>query len=694
MPSARFAALLRPVAFAALSAAAIIGLAGCESDPPPRTRPTEPIVRDIPTVLSNTVGASASLVGTEPILVYGYGIVVGLNGTGGGLLDDALAAQLEREMSLRDISPSMNYEGWAIQGKTPRELLRDKNVGVVIVQAAIPPAAPEGLSFDVYVRAINATSLEGGMLWSTDLLIQQGPPGTIGGARGRRLAVAQGPVFINPFSDPATDADGVSRRTGRVLDGGMVINPLNLEIVLDESSHARARRIVEAINTRFPQESSQRLRTAMGRSGQAVEVNIPPSFVRKPTEFIEILRFMPIDTTNPDAFAKRYTDAMKEQPWLANELSLCLQGMGGDAAVRFCRTLYEYPEVAPRLAALRAGARLGDHKAADHLVQLAETGVGAERLDAITMLADVDGGPKVDLALRRLLESRELLVRIAAYESLAKRAQGTATRRALIEMTTAIRARSTDDPVYLSHRQVLLQGSIPGNNIQGVRREVIGDKFHLDIVPFGDPLIYITQQGQPKIVLFGGPLALSKPALVTAWADRLMISADAESQKHGVYYRDYRSGRTFRQDVDADLEGLIKFFARKPTPEDPTPGLNMTYSEVVGALYAIHQQRGVICAFATESDKLRARLMESQAQRVVRDRPETTGDREEVQVFEQPNQAPDRRPEGQAPTEPLKPRIIRIQRPEPNVPAKPEDAPSPRRQPPEPAPAPGDRPEQ
>ncbi|XVJ60600.1 MAG: flagellar basal body P-ring protein FlgI [Tepidisphaera sp.] len=641
-------------------------MSACESDPPPKPRRAEPIVRDVPSVLVNTIGASTTLNGTEPIVVFGYGVVVGLNGTGGGILDEALAAQIELEMNRRDISATINYEGYAINGKSPKEMLRDKNVAVVLVQAAVPPAAPKGLPFDAYVTAINATSLEGGTLWTTDLYIQSGGAGSIGGLRGRRLATARGPVFINPFDDPAAEADGVTRRTGRVLAGGAVVEPLKIEILLDEPSHARTRRMAEAINTRFPEEPGSRGKTAMGRTGDSLALQVPASMVEEAGDFVQIVRHLQIDMSAPDLYAKRYVEAMKEQPWLATELGYCLMAVGGDAAIRFARELYDYPEVVPRITALRVGARLGDHKSAEHLIRTAQTGNGPERFEAIDLLKSVDGGPNIDLALRELLKSRELLVRVTAYEALASRAQGIARRRAMREAAAAARATGDYELTNPTHRDVLLRGAIPGNNIQGVRREIVGDKFQLDIVPYGDPMIYVTQQGQPRIVLFGGEtggMKLEAPMLVSAWEDRLMITAESGSTVHRVYYRDYRDGKTYRHETDGSLEHLVEFFARKSSPEDPRPGLDMTYSEVVGALYALHQARGTICVFATEKDKLKAKFAEATKAAAPRIRPETPEDREAMLVVEQPTAEAVKQAEGRPAAAP-RPKIIPVIRPQ------------------------------
>lgn len=643
-----------------------VAVAACESGPEPRTRTVQPAApRDVAPVLRNTVGAIASMNGVDPVIVSGYGLVVGLNGTGGQPLREDLASIIEREMGLKGIGQSQQYEGWGIDRKSPTQLLRDKNVAVVLVQAAIPPGSPAGMPFDVYVTAVNASSLEGGRLWSTDLQI--GEPAILSAAKTARLAIARGPIFINPFSDPAGDGeDGVTRRSGRILSGGVVTDPLRIEILLDEPSHARARAIVDAINTRFPEEPGQRLPTARGRSGDSIALSIPPGWTRRPGEFINVVKHVQLSNPNPDAWGNAYINTLRSEPAMADAASYSLQALG-DPAIKFARELYDAAEPAPRMAALRAGARLGDPQSARHLIDVAERGTGAERLDAIALLAEVDGGPNVDLALRRLVQSRELLVRVAAYEALTQRAEAVAARRA----SAALRAGAAGDLDANTHIEVLTRGAIPPGGIQGIQRRIVGDKFVLDVVDSGEPLIYVTQQGRPKIVLFGGGLTLQKPVLASAWNDRLMITAESESDSHRLYYRDWRSGQTYRQQIKPDLDELILFLARRPTPEDPTPGLNLTYSEVVGALRALHMQRAVAAAFATESDKLKASILEATVAEVGARRPETLKEREEMVVFEL--DSIDQRPKqdllpgtdpAQGPRpEPAKPRLVPILRP-------------------------------
>ena len=163
--------------------------------------------RAVPEPLRGTIGSLAQSSAGEPILVSGFGLVVGLNGTGGGLLDERIAATLEREMALMEIGLAGDVDGTSLEDplrqrpKTPGELLRDKNVAVVLVQAVLPRGAPSDFQFDAYMQAMNATSLEGGRLWTTKLRL--GPVGVFGAVQTREVAEARGELFINPFEDPA-----------------------------------------------------------------------------------------------------------------------------------------------------------------------------------------------------------------------------------------------------------------------------------------------------------------------------------------------------------------------------------------------------------------------------------------------------------------------------------------------------------
>ncbi len=570
------------------------------------------IIRDIPAPLRGTVGAEARITGVQPTLISGIGFVVGLNGTGGLTIPEQYAGHIEREMGKNGVSVANDNGNSQISRKSPRELLRDPNTAAVIVQAAIPAGAREGESFDIYVRAINATSLEGGQLWTTEMRI--GPPSAFGNPQARIMAKARGPIFLNPFAEPGGEFDGITRDVGRVLDGGTITFPTQIEIILDNPSHQRARQIVSAINSAFPTSRNDKGQTARGKDESLIFVQIPERYIDRRDQFIDLISHVTIDQSYPEIYARRYAQSLQSDPYLAGDMSLCLEALG-ERAIPFLNDLYSSPDAAPRLAALRAGAALDDARVVKPLRVIALDENSRYRTDAMHLMSSLDKSLLVDSTLRELLSSPEFSVRIEAYESLLRRS--TRARRARI-------AQIYNGSKSETQIDILSRVYIPLDPVRGVGRQLIEGKFFLDIVPYGEPLIYITQQKEPRIVLFGEQLALHKPLLATAWSDRLMLAADSYDSPVRLYYRDdiKRSTLTIKE-VPESLPELIKLFAHDPTPEDPRAGLSMSYSQVVGALYQIYADRGVLAAFTTEQDRLLADLLNSVKTEEITMRPES-----------------------------------------------------------------------
>lgn len=644
-----------------VAAAVSLVAPGCSSGPPRTARQVQPtVVREVPAVLRGTIGAEATLRRIDAQLVSGYGLVVGLRGTGGGDLPERVALTMERELGLRGVGRGSElFKGTEFEGLSPRELLRHPDVGVVIVYAAVPPGAPNGAKFDVYVRALNRsglTSLEGGTLWTTELRL--GPPAAFGGHQTRKVAEANGPIFVNPFAEPA-EGMTTGQTIGRVLDGGTVVNSSNIDLVLDNPSHSRAWAIKEAILNRFREGPGDDGPVARGRSASVIEVNVPRAYLDRPVEFINLLGHTRIDQAFPEEQARRYVEALKTQPWLADDIQWCLRALG-PAAVAFVRDLYDYPELLPRLAALRAGAGLGDVRAAGPLAELARSGPPAARAEAVRMLGEINAGPTVDVALRELLSVDSLDVRVAAYEALAERAERIQLARWAREMSNRPAAARVAEPSpSLGH---LGRIELSGNTVQGVRRKPIGRKFLLDVVPVtGNELIYVTQQGTPRIVLFGSDLSVARPVLLSLWSDRFMVAADSETDDLRVYYRHPRTGQATTGRPGHTLTALIEYLAHDPSPEDPRPGLGMTYSEVVGVLFDLQRRGAIGAAFATEQDRLMAALLKAVEGGQVEERPEFEGDKPELTIYEPvkpgelPAPAPAREP---SLVEPLPPKPI------------------------------------
>jgi flagellar P-ring protein precursor FlgI len=179
----------------------------------------------------------ASIEGVRENQLVGYGLVVGLNGTGDTLNNapftrQSLVAMLERL--------GVNTRG---------ANLRTANVAAVMVTANLPPFSTQGTRVDVTVSALgDAKSLQGGTLLVTPLL----------GADGEVYAVAQGSVAIAGFSAQG-EAASVTRgvpTVGRIANGGLIEREIEfalnrvkqLRLALRNPDFTTARRIAAAIN--------------------------------------------------------------------------------------------------------------------------------------------------------------------------------------------------------------------------------------------------------------------------------------------------------------------------------------------------------------------------------------------------------------------------------------------------------------
>ena len=169
--------------------------------------------------------------------LIGYGLVVGLNGTGDSLKNSpytrqSLIAMLERL--------GVNVKG---------QNLNAGNIAAVMVTATLPPFQNHGTRIDVSVSSLgNAKSLQGGTLLVTPLL----------GADGEAYVVAQGPVAVAGYTvqgDAATFVQNIPT-SGRIPEGGIVEREVNyqlaaqndLRLTLKNPDFTTARRVARAIN--------------------------------------------------------------------------------------------------------------------------------------------------------------------------------------------------------------------------------------------------------------------------------------------------------------------------------------------------------------------------------------------------------------------------------------------------------------
>lgn len=217
---------------------------------------------------ATSIGDVSHLKGRRSNTLMGYGLVVGLSGTGDGGKYSASIRQLQAMLSRFEIPV------------TQEELTDTKNVAIVWVEVKLPEnGVREGDSVDVQVSAVGSSkSLANGRLIPTPL---QGP------GLDRIFAFAQGPVRV---LDPKLKSTGVITN-GAVLEEDVIHSYINenweFTLVLEDvhASHALASAISQAINE-DQSEVGQVRQVARAIGPKNVVVDIPLEYRFSPADFI------------------------------------------------------------------------------------------------------------------------------------------------------------------------------------------------------------------------------------------------------------------------------------------------------------------------------------------------------------------------------------------------------------------------
>jgi flagellar P-ring protein precursor FlgI len=179
--------------------------------------------------------------GIRENLLIGYGLVVGLNGTG-----DNLTNSVFTQKGLADFLGRLGVN-------TKGANLKTKNVAAVTVTASLPPFSRHGSRIDVSVSTMgDAKSLQGGMLLATPLL----------GADGQVYALAQGPIAVGGFTVTGNSGSTVSKgvpTNGQIAQGGIIekeidfsLNSMNtINLALRNPDISTAKVIAATINRKI-----------------------------------------------------------------------------------------------------------------------------------------------------------------------------------------------------------------------------------------------------------------------------------------------------------------------------------------------------------------------------------------------------------------------------------------------------------
>ncbi|HEY3308120.1 MAG TPA: flagellar basal body P-ring protein FlgI [Desulfuromonadaceae bacterium] len=223
----------------------------------------------------------ASFEGVRDNQLVGYGLVVGLNGSGDSD---------QTRFPIQSVVNMLERVGITVN----RADITVKNVAAVMVTATLPPFAKQGNHLDVTVSSMgDAKSIAGGTLIMTPLK----------GGDNLVYAVAQGSVLTNSFAfgGQAASAQKNHPTAGRVPNGGLVERELpnllagktRLRLNLGQADFTTATRITNVINDKFKSQ------VASSTDPGTVVLQIPEGYANRTVEFVAALETLEVKPDTP-----------------------------------------------------------------------------------------------------------------------------------------------------------------------------------------------------------------------------------------------------------------------------------------------------------------------------------------------------------------------------------------------------------
>jgi len=219
----------------------------------------------------------ADIKGVRENQLVGYGLVVGLDGTGDGK---------DSKFTFQSLASMLERMGVTVNAK---DIEKADNVAAVMVTADLPPFAKVGSRIDVTVSSIgNAESLTAGTLLISPLK----------GADGKVYAVAQGPVSTDAFSVSGKAAKVTKNfpTVARIVGGAIIeneipydfVNKATLSLTLPKPDFTNAARVAETINSVLKGGVAKTL------DAGTVEVQVPKEYSGKTVELVAMIEQLDI----------------------------------------------------------------------------------------------------------------------------------------------------------------------------------------------------------------------------------------------------------------------------------------------------------------------------------------------------------------------------------------------------------------
>ena len=235
-----------------------------------------------PANASSRIKDIADFEGVRENQLVGYGLIVGLNGTG----DNIKSIDFTKESLISMLDQiGINARGGQI---------KSKNVAAVMVTANLPAFARQGSKIDVFVSAVgDAKNLQGGTLLATPLT----------GADGNVYALAQGQVAVNALAAQGGGASVVRGvpTSGKIANGAIIEREIpfsldslvTIKIALRNPDFTTSRRVADAINAHMGTNLAQALDPA------TIEMEIPDEYSNNVVELMTQVEQLQVQPDQP-----------------------------------------------------------------------------------------------------------------------------------------------------------------------------------------------------------------------------------------------------------------------------------------------------------------------------------------------------------------------------------------------------------
>jgi flagellar basal body P-ring protein FlgI len=502
-----------------LSGAALLGMSGCSwfngltmrSQSPEPAEPEEPRTR--------LVSDLAVPFGMHPVRVQAVGLVTGLHGAGSDPGPSPQRAALLEEMQTRGVT-------------NPNTVLSSGDVSLVLLQGVLRPGIQKGDHFDIDLRVPSqseTTSLRGGFLLETRLqemavLGNQLHPGKL-------LALARGPVMVDPTADPKKDRILLCR--GRILGGGLALKsrPLGLVLTPGHQNVMNSSRVANVVNKRFHTfQKGIKTGVAKAKTDEFIELVVHPRYKDNIARYVQVVRAVAIAESAHERMQRVASLQSKLlDPATAADAAVQLEAIGSEGVDVLCKGI-NAKDAEVRFYAAEALAYLDRREAAEPLGLIARD-QPAFRVFAMTALSAMQDFAAYE-QLRGLLSAPSAETRYGAFR--------------------ALWAMNEKDPL--------------------VKGERLGGQFGYHVLDVsGPPMVHVTRNRVAELVLFGTEQRLTTPLAVNAGNDIMVTSSGGDEIAVSKYtVADGDQKRTVSTRLDDVIRAVVE--------------LGGTYPDVVQAL--------------------------------------------------------------------------------------------------------------